>query len=85
MKRRRNTSPDDMHISVTVSPAVWEQLRHLATKQRRSLNDLLNEWIAEKLELQSKPELPSDEGKKAGEVTYRPNLRTASALCDRQS
>jgi hypothetical protein len=83
--QRRKASPDDIKVSLHVSPGVWERLRLLATQQRRSLNDLLNEWIAEKLELQSKPELPSDEGKKAGEVTYRPNLRTASALCDRQS
>jgi hypothetical protein len=83
--QKHTPQPDDIKLSATVSRDVWERLKALATQQRRSLNDLLNEWIAEKLELPSKSEPQSDEGRKGGEGEYRPNLRSASALCDRPS
>jgi hypothetical protein len=62
--QKRPASPKDIRLTVTVSEEVWLRLRELAFKQRRSLNDLLNEWIACHL---ADPQ--PDEGRKGG-VTY---------------
>lgn len=57
--RKRTPNPDDVKLSATVDRATWEQLKNLAARQNRSLNDLLNEWISDKLR-------QPDEGGKGG-------------------
>jgi predicted DNA-binding protein len=48
--QKRTTHPTDMRLSLSVPLAVWERLKGLSTREKRSMNDLLNEWINERLE-----------------------------------
>lgn len=82
--QKRTPQPGDVKLSVSVNPAVWRMLRDLATEQRRSLNDLLNEWIEEKLGLASKTP-PLDQGAKSGSGSYRIDSHSASRCADRGS
>lgn len=43
--KRRPKPADAIKLTVVLDAATWKRLKDLATEQRRSLNDLLNEWI----------------------------------------
>lgn len=49
MRKRTPNPTEDVRLSATVDRTTWERLKQLAIQQNRSLNDLLNEWIREKL------------------------------------
>ena len=77
--RKRTPTHDDVKLSPSVSRPTWERLKALATQQNRSLNDLLNEWIEERVAKLA----PKDEDRKGGTVYGRPRSH-ALALADRQ-
>jgi hypothetical protein len=76
--QKRIPQPDDVKLSPSVPRSTWERLKSLALQQNRSLNDLLNEWIEEKLAA-DQPE----EGKKGG-VVYALGGLPAGMLADRK-
>ncbi len=47
--QKRTPTQSDVKLSPSVSREVWKRLKDLAGDQNRSLNDLLNQWITEKL------------------------------------
>jgi hypothetical protein len=75
--------PEEKKVLLRVPDAWHEWLRRRAFEERLPVAELVRRALAA-----TYPDLPPreepEEGKKAGEVTYHPNLRTASALCDRQ-
>lgn len=48
-KQKRTPSEDEVRLSPSVDRDTWKRLKRLADDQNRSLNDLLYEWITEKL------------------------------------
>jgi hypothetical protein len=47
--RKRTPGTDDVKLSPSVDRDTWKRLKDLAAEQNRSLNDLLNEWITDRL------------------------------------
>lgn len=50
--QKRTPQPDDVKLTVSVERDVWRKLTDIAKDQNRSLNDLLNQWIKERLAAQ---------------------------------